>query len=200
MNFTAEEIARFDDVLSDMYRKELIHAILVGFGVLFFLVILLVLWRSKKANPRYSVVAAVTEGECPRYRNGKKLSRRERKAQQTSRNARVRQENRAWIAVICVMLVGLGIALGITTAVRLDRIERDMEQDAYAVHEGLFDCDYAESNRTMVLTFTDKDGKPVSVKGDGYDPQIPPRGTYAGRIVYAVGCGQVIEVEYYTEG
>ena len=45
MSFTAEEIARFDDVLSDMYRKELIHAILVGFGVLFFLVILLVLWR-----------------------------------------------------------------------------------------------------------------------------------------------------------
>lgn len=34
MNFTAEEIARFDDVLSDMFESELTFAILAELGLL----------------------------------------------------------------------------------------------------------------------------------------------------------------------
>ena len=89
----------------------------------------------------------------------------------------------------------MGVVLGITSAVRLERMQRDMEENAYVVYEGEFDCNYAESNRTMALTFVDGHGDTVSVKGDGYDPNFPERGTYTGRVVYAVHCGKVIEVE-----
>ena len=80
--------------------------------------------------------------------------------------------------------------------IRIDRMRRDMDEDAYVVYEGVFDCDYAESNRTMALTFVDGNGDTVSVKGDGYDPNFPERGTYTGRVVYAQNSGYVIEVEW----
>ncbi len=196
MSFTAEEICRFDEILAGMYREKMTEMILLEIVVLAMLVILFCMSRSKKmAYPRWSVAAAIAEEDQTRYRNGKKLNRRERDAQRNAQKNSIRQENKAWIAVIGGLLFCMGVALGITSAVRLERMQRDMEENAYVVYEGEFDCNYAESNRTMALTFVDGNGDTVSVKGDGYDPNFPERGTYTGRVVYAVHCGKVIEVE-----
>lgn len=196
MSFTAEEIARFDEILAGMFRQELTQTILIEIGALVVLAILFVMSRSKGMEcSRWSFVSAITEDDQTRYRNGKKLNRREREAQRNTQKARVRQGNKAWLAVIGVLLFCMGVVLGITSAVRLARMQRDMDQDAYVVYEGEFDCNYAESNRTMALTFVDGNGDTVSVKGDGYDPNFPERGTYTGRVMYAVHCGKVIEVD-----
>jgi hypothetical protein len=82
--------------------------------------------------------------------------------------------------------------------IRIDRMQQDMNDDAYAVYEGVFDCGYEGSYVTVTLTFPDENGNTVSVKGDEHDLDYPEVGKHRGRVVYAVHCGKVIEVEYDT--
>lgn len=197
MSFTAEEIGRFDAILSGLFHQKLIETILIEIGVLIFLIILFVMSRNKKmAYSKWSVITSMTEDNQTRYRNGKKLDRRERDAQRNAQKARVRQENEAWIAIIGVLALCLGVALGITSAVRLERMQRDMDENTYVVYEGEFECSYVGSYIEVTLTFPDENGNTVSVKGDEHDLDYPEVGKHRGRVVYAKNCGYVIEVEW----
>ena len=53
MSFTAEEIARFDDVLSDMFESELTFAILAELGLLAVILILALSPRSAWKDTRW---------------------------------------------------------------------------------------------------------------------------------------------------
>ena len=91
MSFTAEEIARFDDVLSDMFESELRSVIWL---MILFLAILIVLPFLPK-DKRWRDTPLLDDGEKePRYRNGKKLSRREREAERGKRHKRGEHRHR----------------------------------------------------------------------------------------------------------
>lgn len=90
MTPTAEEIARFDAILSEMYESELWSVIWL---MILFIVILIVIPILPK-DKRWRDTPLLDDGEKePRYRNGKKLSRREREAER-GKAAQAREEHR----------------------------------------------------------------------------------------------------------
>ncbi|MBQ7912002.1 MAG: hypothetical protein IJ363_14610, partial [Clostridia bacterium] len=88
MSFTAKEIARFDDVLSDMFESELTFAILAELGLLAVILIVVLSPRSAWKDTRWGDASHLYDEKEPRYRNGKKLTRRERKAERTKHQKR----------------------------------------------------------------------------------------------------------------
>ena len=121
---------------------------------------------------------------------------REREAERSKRQKRGNGVIDAVRALILCTLVCVFIGLGISMFIRIDRMRRDMDEDAYVVYEGVFDCSYEGSYVTMTLTFSDENGNTVSVKGDEHDLDYPEVGKHTGRIVYAQNSGYVIEVEW----
>ena len=196
MSFTAEEIGRFDAVLADMYESELTFAILAELALLTVILILALSPRSAWKDTRWGDTSDLYDENEPRYRNGKKMTRREREAERSKRQKRGNDVIDAVRALVLCTLVCVFVGLGISMFIRIDRMRRDMDEDAYAVYEGVFDCGYEGSYVTVTLTFPDENGNTVSVKGDEHDLDYPEVGKHRGRVVYAVHCGKVIEVEW----
>ena len=198
MSITVKDIIRFDEILADMYRSELTFTILAELGLLAVILILALSPRSAWKDTRWGDTSDLYDEKEPRYRNGKKLTRREREAERTKRQKRGNSVIDAVRALSLCALVCVFVGLGISMFIRLDRMQRDMDGDAYAVYEGVFDCGYEGSYIEVTLTFPDGNGNTVSVKGDEHDLGYPEVGKHRGRVVYAQNSGYVIEVEYDT--
>ena len=198
MSFTVKDIIRFDEILADMYRSELTFAILAELALLTVILILALSPRSSWKDTRWGDTSDLYDEKEPRYRNGKKLTRREREAERTKRQKRGNSVIDAARALSLCALVCVFVGLGISMFIRLDRMQRDMDGDAYAVYEGEFECGYEGSYIEVTLTFLDENGNTVSVKGDEHDLDYPEVGKHRGRVVYAQNSGYVIEVEYDT--
>ena len=198
MSITVKDIIRFDEILADMYRSELTFTILAELGLLAVILILALSPRSAWKDTRWGDTSDLYDEKEPRYRNGKKLTRREREAERTKRQKRGNSVIDAVRALSLCALVCVFVGLGISMFIRLDRMQRDMDGDAYAVYEGDFDCGYEGSYIEVTLTFPDGNGNTVSVKGDEHDLGYPEVGKHRGRVVYAQNSGYVIEVEYDT--
>ncbi len=198
MSFTAEEISRFDEILARMFESELTFAVIAELVLLAVIPILALLPRSSWKDTRWGDTSFLYDEKEPRYRNGKKMTRREREAERSKRKNRGNGLIDAIRALILCTLVLVAIGLGISMYNRLARMQRDMDENTYAVYEGEFECGYAGSDITVTLTFADENGETVSVKGDEHDLNYPEVGKHTGRVVYAVHCGYVIEVEYDT--
>ena len=196
MSFTAEEITRFDAVLADMYESELTFAILAELALLTVILILARSPRSSWKDTRWGDTSFLYDEKEPRYRNGKKMTRREREAERTKRQKRGNGVIDAVRALALCTLVCVFVGLGISMFIRIDRMRRDMDEDAYIVYEGVFDCGYEGSYIEVTLTFPDENGSTVSVKGDEHDLDYPEVGKHRGRVVYAKNSGYVIEVEW----
>ena len=196
MSFTAEEIARFDDVLSDMFESELTFTILAELALLTVILILALSPRSSWKDTRWGDTSDLYDEKEPRYRNGKKLTRREREAERTKRQKCGNNVIDAVRALSLCALVCVFLGLGISMFIRLDRMQRDLDGDAYAVYEGVFDCVYEGSYIEVTLTFPNENGNTVSVKGDEHNLDYPKVGKHRGRVVYAQNSGYVIEVEW----
>ena len=197
MSFTAEEIARFDTVLADMYESELRSVIWL---MILFLAILIVLPFLPK-DKRWRDTPLLDDGEKEtRYRNGKKLSRREWEAEQGKRHKRGESIGTAFRAVIWAVMLGLTVMFGVFSWNSLQEMQRDMDEDAYVVHEGEFQYGFSFGGRNSgdraEITFTDTNGETVAAQI--YDPAYGDMedGLYTGRVVYAKNCGYVIEVEW----
>ena len=195
MSITVKDIIRFDEILADMYRSELTFAILAELALLTVILILALSPRSAWKDTRWGDTSDFYDEKEPRYRNGKKLTRREREAERTKRQKRGNSVIDAVRALSLCALVCVFVGLGISMFIRLDRIQRDMDGDAYAVYEGVFDCDYEGSYVTVTLTFPDGSGNTVSVKGDEHDLDYPEVGKHRGRVVYAKNSGYVLAIE-----
>lgn len=196
MSFTVKDIIRFDEILADMYRSELTFTILSELALLTVILILALSPRSSWKDTRWGDTSDLYDEKEPRYRNGKKLTRREREAERTKRQKRGNGVIDAVRALSLCALVCVFVGLGISMFIRLDRMQRDMDGDAYAVYEGVFDCGYEGSYIEVTLTFPDENGDTVSVKGDEHDLDYPDVGKHRGRVVYAKNSGYVIEVEW----
>ena len=198
MSFTAEEIARFDAILAEIYESELIASVWILILLLAVLVILPFLPKDK----RWRDTPLLDDGKEPRYRNGKKLSRREREAQRSQRGLRGERIGGAFRAVIWAVMLSLTVIFCVFSAVSLRDIQRDMDENAYVIHEGEFRYEYTfggrNSSERAEITFTDATGKTVTVRI--HDPVYGymEDGLYTGRVVYAQGCGYAIEVERDT--
>lgn len=198
MSFTAEEIARFDGILSDMFESELTVTIFVELVFLALILAIVLLPRSFWRDTKWkdAETAYLHEPKGSRYRNGKKLTRREREAEENRRKKHMKEPVDAIRALILCALIGVAVAGGIAVSLRLSHMQRDMDEDAYAVYEGVFDCGYEGSYIEVTLTFPDGSGNTVSVKGDEHDLDYPEVGKHRGRVVYAKNSGYVIEVEW----
>ncbi|MBP3570787.1 MAG: hypothetical protein J6M42_02415 [Clostridia bacterium] len=84
MSFTAEEISRFDDILSDMLESELTVTIFAELVLLTAILAIVLLPRSLWRDTRWKDAETMYlyEPKGSRYRNGKKLTRREREAEE----------------------------------------------------------------------------------------------------------------------
>lgn len=196
MSFTAEEIARCDAILSEMYESELNSTIWL---MVLFLAILVVLPFLPK-DKRWRDTPLLDDGEKePRYRNGKKLSRREREAERDKRHKRGESIGTAFRAVVWAVMLCLTVMFGVFSWNSLHTMKRDMDENAYVVHEGEFRYEFSFGGRsspdTAEITFTDASGETVTV--NIYDPAYRDMedGLYTGRVVYAEHCGYVIQVE-----
>ncbi len=200
MSFTAEEISRFDDILSDMLESELTVTIFAELVLLTAILAIVLLPRSLWRDTRWKDAETMYlyEPKGSRYRNGKKLTRREREAEENRQKKHIKEPVDAIRALLLCALIGVAIAGGIAVSVRLARMQRDMNENTYVVYEGVFDCGYEGSYIEVTLTFPDGNGNTVSVKGDEHDLGYPEVGKHRGRVVYAKNSGYVIEVEYDT--
>lgn len=196
MSFTTEEIGRFDAILSEMYESELWSAIWV---MVFFLVLLIVLPLLPK-DKSWRDTPLLDDGEKePRYRNGKKLSRREREAERGKRHKRGESIGTAFRTVVWAVILCFTVIHGVFSWNSLQVIQRDMDEDAYAVHEGEFQYEFSFGGRNSgdraEITFTDVKGETVTVSI--YDPAYGDMedGIYMGSVVYAQNCGYVLEIE-----
>lgn len=196
MSFTVKDILRFDEILADMYRSELTFAILAELALLTVVLILALSPRSAWKDTRWGDTSDLYDEKEPRYRNGKKLTRREREAERSKRQKCGNGVIDAVRALSLCALVCVFVGLGISMFIRIDRMRRDMDEDAYILYEGVFDCGYEGSYVTVTLTFPDGNGNAVSVKGDEHDLDYPEVGKHRGRVVYAQNSGYVIEVEW----
>ncbi|MBE6585834.1 MAG: hypothetical protein E7645_04815 [Ruminococcaceae bacterium] len=193
MRFTAEEIARFDNIMLAASCTEIFAFILIEAILLALILLCIFLPDRHLFQKRYHY----PEPKKSKYRNGRKLSRRELDAEKEILKRKQRRKRKVFRISAAVLLSILFVFLIFVIDHQTKEFQNDMEQDAYVVYEGELSCEYHHSKHGSyyTFTFTDANGKTVTLTGDHSDYYGMDEGTYVGRAVYGQNSEYLIDLK-----
>ena len=195
MNFTAQEIARFDHCLFNASCWELFGFFLLETFLLIFVLLLIFLPDKYLYEKRHSNLRE--KPKKSRYCNGKKLSRREFDEERQKNRQKRKRRNKIFRICAVTFLIFFGMIVIFVANKRSSNLRLDMEQDAYMSYEGAFACEYHHSKNGIyyTFTFTNAEGKTVTLQGDDSDFYGMKEGNYYGHLVYGQNSEYLIEME-----